>query len=845
MIPKLTICVATKTVLSAWGNFPPTGLYEGTFGDIGSYHGCLNVPDNAAINHTHYCSLSYKPILPTRLDYELIIRREPKELLNLFDHRDAFHALLRNAQYNHYIYYKLGTCFPIGCSPVDVQKLARLLGKQSILMTGPVKCYSKHADDYENIAQETDGGGDDDDDERKTLAVSTKDLNNGIYIWKPNWTRAQLTALLALGLVTGLIVLLTMVDIALNRLPKICNSINICSARKRQPRKPQASIGRGKFLNESDDAEQQQHLSAKLAAIDRHDNDPNNNNNNNSSNQFHELNRDEAQREFEASNNRDDLIMMMKVLPFEDENNNNTRLLAVDDNNFEDLKNRDTNESFRIGDESDKATAHNMIGLSATTEKKKRSLFMDIVDDCSVVTNFQQFFHISQQQLSNDILCINGIRCITMSWIIVAHTMQYNDWSAFARTLEIETHLKSLINQPLFNATYLVDTFFLMSGLLTSYSSFKVNKDTRQLVGKFSIKVYLVSRYLRLTPQIHFVSLLFILLPKLTSLGSPHWYTMTGEYSENCSNNWWINLLHIQAFYKSSEMCNFVSWWISVDMFYHLLALILILVAYRYGLKFKQNSKTRDREARMQANNGNSWSTMFTCCSLTVIVFSAIQVFKHYSMNLPPNLLSTIPQTGLMWSRMTLEFFFMPYAHAFPFFFGFYLGYLMALHKDQPTPASIGRFKITPKRTFAGWCLVIGLLTLVSYSTYFWVIGKLRYTRLISTAFYFACPIIWSLSLSYIILACQYKRGSFVNELLSCKLFLVLSKASYLVYLSHFLILFTFFGSQNLLLEPTIIMMLYIIAGNIVLSMVFGSLLCIVFEMPWLKTQKRLVSYLR
>lgn len=190
-----------------------------------------------------------------------------------------------------------------------------------------------------------------------------------------------------------------------------------------------------------------------------------------------------------------------------------------------------------------------------------------------------------------------------------------------------------------------------------------------------------------------------------------------------------------------------------------------------------------------------------------------------------------------MWSKMTLEFFWTPQAHAFPFFLGFYIGYLMAQRK------TIFIAWLTTKRSLICWTLAICLLFTVSYGTYFWVIGRWQYKRLVATIFYSTCPIIWSSCLTWIIVACHFGYGGWINRMLSCKLFIILGKASYIVYLSHFLVLFTFFGSQNLLLEPTQLVMFYVILGNICLSMVFGSLLCIVFEMPWLKTQKRLMKY--
>lgn len=747
-------------LLAAWGNFPPIGLYEGTFGDIGSYHGCLNVPENPVIGHAHYCSISYRPILATRADYEPIVRQEPPELLHLFDrgppdNDDAFTELLAGAQYHHYVYYKLGTCFPIDCNPFDVKSLAKLVGRRSILMSGPVKCHSKRAHDY---LASSNGS-------LRQLEISTRDLNEGVYIWKPHITRTQVVALTVVVAISLFIVLMTIVDLLTNVLPR------------------KSKFFVRKFEESTKNSGQ---------SVDR--------------------------PEFNLELKHRETLHM-------DLNNNDVFNLTTDCPSFEASNEEFIKEAIEVGATSTTSTRRQRKGLATSSS---------IAEDFSIFNNVRQFLESGSGRTRNEISCINGIRCITMSWIVTTHTMQYNDWSAFARTRQVEGLLQSLVNQPLFNGSYLVDSFFLVSGLLTAYSTFGKSFRTHEvdsatagsqptrrmqrerMRANFSWLSYLVGRYLRLTPQIIFVSLLFILLPLLNDSGGPHWYTITGEYSENCAQNWWVNLFHVQAFYRSSQMCNFVGWWISVDMLYHLFALAIILLVLHAGHKMALLS-----------------------CALLTIAHGVVQASRHYRLGLPPNLLSTIPQTGAMWSQMTLEFFWTPYAHALPYFFGFYLGYLMA--RDH----SILAAWFNARRALLGWSLTLISLAVQSYSTYFWVVGKWRYSALESTAFHLVAAAVWTICLAWIVLACHFGYGGPINRLLSCKLFAVLGKASYVVYLSHFLVLFTFFGSQNLLLEPTRLTMLYIIVGNVFFAMLLGSLLSAVYEAPWLKMQRRIMRHIR
>jgi len=756
-------------LFNSWGNFPSIGLFEGTYGEVGSYDTCVNIEANDLIGHTHYCAINFRPVMPSRHKYELVVRQEPPDLIHLFDNfsreiistpgqnstnpprviqiKDAFQDIIQLAHYHHYLYYKFGSCWPIGCSPFDVRRVVKLLGRMSILSTGPVKCYSRFEDDYEEagsveIVHQTTGSM----PTKKKLELSIYDVNDGLFIVKPHFRGPHRAALAVLMLIGSLISLICLLDVFLLRVPR--------------------AIKKLKFLL-SPSSDRLNHIQFDLLK-------------------------------------RADGVDKLKQ-----------RRSSV-----EELSSRAPCKFPTVADYGNATTLEReMASLEASSHehpqiegcrKTNTSTITTLIHDCSFITNAVEFFTVSKSRIRNDILCLNGIRCITMVWIILAHTMMYNDWSGFGRAKEIEKSLRSPFSQPFFNGSYLVDSFFLMSGLLSAFTSFTQCKGTP---SKFRPTVYIIGRWLRLTPQVFLISMIYIVLP--IAGDGPHWNLMVGEYSENCSKNWWVNMFHVQAFYRKRRMCNFPTWWISIDSFHHIVALaliwILLLLGHRFGL----------------------FATL-----LLVFGQVAYQAMRHYELELAPNIFSTIPQVGAMWSEMTLDFFWTPYAHAVPYFLGFYIGYLMALKMKLIT-----KF-MSPRRALLGWLVVVVSISVQSFSTYWWVIGEASYSRLASTIFYTVCPFVWAGSLGWIIVACHSGYGGFVNSFLSCKVFVILGKASYLIYLSHFQILFVFFGLQYLLLEPTVIIMLYIILGNIVLSTIYGIILCIAFELPWLKVNRRLMKYI-
>lgn len=148
-----------------------------------------------------------------------------------------------------------------------------------------------------------------------------------------------------------------------------------------------------------------------------------------------------------------------------------------------------------------------------------------------------------------DISCVHGLRFWTISWIIFGHTMQYAEWAGFARAYQVEHNLVGFFLQPLLNATFSVDTFFLISGLLTTYVTWSITRGQYRRFNKFA---FLISRYLRLTPQVLLVILLFIIFPMMGD--GPYWRGLIQKESDNCKRNWWVNALYMQAFIRQDRI---------------------------------------------------------------------------------------------------------------------------------------------------------------------------------------------------------------------------------------------------------------------------------------------------
>lgn len=669
---------------SSTGNFPPTGLFDGQFTDLGSYRGCLDtkLAGAKAAWQPNYCIVSFRPIIPKRPPFHMIIQREHQKILNLFNHSDIFSSLAQTAQYFHYLYLRTGICLPNRCAAREVQKVANLVARRLTLMAGPVKCFSQSEAAPERGDLRS----------APPLPVERYDVieNTPIQVdVNAAMNASQLVAGILVAAFLGLVLVAT-----------FCHLIDLSSSSR--PTSLQAEVR---------------------------------------------------------------------------------------------------------GGGGGAAAAHSGSPIEGRLEQPASVCDSLLFRYFSLITNGSEFLDTRMKR--NEIRCLHGLRVFTMIWIICVHSFQYNEWAGFTRIYENENILMSIQAHPLMNAYYLVDNFFLMSGLLVSYT---IWLSTKGALRNFNAPTHLIARYLRLTPQMVLVSLLYILLP-LAGDG-PFWFDMTHHASKQCERNWWVNVLHLQAFYREEDMCNLVGWWISVDMFYYVIAIFVIYLVL-------------DEKPRRA----------FAFASCVVAGCLTLATYKHFNNKYAPTNLGTVPQVAEVWTNFLVNFFCSPYPHAYPFFLGLWLGFGLANNK--------WRLQVT-RHAKLGWLIAPSIMLALNLSSHPWMTGSLSIdNQFVSTAYNTLGTIFWSTGFAWIILACHYDTAPKFNNFLSQKIMILLSKASFIIYLSHMLVLRTYFGVQNALIEVSSTGLLYICIGNVITSSVVGVLLCIVFEAPFMKFQRFVVTSIK
>jgi peptidoglycan/LPS O-acetylase OafA/YrhL len=170
------------------------------------------------------------------------------------------------------------------------------------------------------------------------------------------------------------------------------------------------------------------------------------------------------------------------------------------------------------------------------------------------------------------LLCLNGMKAISMMWIVMAHEYVNGSWGAVANYLIISEFIQERANMFVVGATIAVDTFFVIGGLVTVYTFLKATDKG----VKFNIVLYYVHRYLRLTPAVAIVILIHATLLKHLGDG-PLWSSIDDHLVESCRKHWWAALLYIQNYVHDEQACVPQTWYLSIDMQLFILSPLVLL----------------------------------------------------------------------------------------------------------------------------------------------------------------------------------------------------------------------------------------------------------------------------
>ncbi|XP_026670545.1 nose resistant to fluoxetine protein 6-like [Ceratina calcarata] len=423
-------------------------------------------------------------------------------------------------------------------------------------------------------------------------------------------------------------------------------------------------------------------------------------------------------------------------------------------------------------------------------EVGKRGFWSTCLTAFNPITNGSKI--ISTDPAARDSLtCLHGLRVLSLGWVVMVHT--YLQVYAIAENKSLRTVTEqNFMFQTISNATFSVDTFFFISGLLVtilfyrSSGNLKSDDDSVYLKTCFSkFFIMVLYRFIRLTP-----AYLFVL--GINEIAIKHTLSRT-VFSPaiidhmTCEKFWWRNALYLNSLYPRTEMCMLWSWYMANDTQFYVLGIFLLLLSIKY----------------------------LKAIAMVVLLVIVSSWFTTFFMAYSNDYVARIQEPFALFD----ELYDKPWMRAGPYFVGIITGYI--LFKTNC------KLKLPLVVRAIGWVVSTAIMFSLVYGLY---PGNL--TVMVSSVYAALGHTAWAIGVSFIVIQCCTGCARMIDSLLSLRLMYPLSRLTYCAYLVHPVIMMITVTQMDgpLHLHNDIVLILYL--GNLVASYLMSFCISIAFEAP-------------
>jgi len=436
--------------------------------------------------------------------------------------------------------------------------------------------------------------------------------------------------------------------------------------------------------------------------------------------------------------------------------------------------------------------------------------FNQIFQGFSIYNNSLRLFN-TRSTGSDSISCLNGIRFLSLSWVVIGHV--YSAYGPYGQalvnnTFELFDWIQDGAMSAVFNAFPSVDTFFLIGATLLSYITLKELDKSKGSGVVFWIKFY-VHRYIRLTGVLAVIIFFHATLLKYFATG-PYSFQITLAH-DYCQKNWWQDLLYIQNFFFENDSCLGQTWYLANDFQFFIISPPIIWALWKFPIV------------------GLVLSGILTSAATVVPLYLAWDNKWNFSPFFET-------REGYM-----KEFYVMPYARFQPYIVGIVLGYVLhkLRHKKTIDLNIIANLWLWLLATIIGGSVIYGL---IPYQTGL-IDGKIP--PLADTVIYNGLHrLAWSLSISWMIFACAKGLGGPINTFLSWRAWAPLARMSYCMYLVHLTVIAYYNSLSSYTITVSHPLVVYFIIWVISVSALVSYICVIGFEMPIAHAERLLFSAL-
>ncbi|KAK7495814.1 hypothetical protein BaRGS_00013034 [Batillaria attramentaria] len=401
----------------------------------------------------------------------------------------------------------------------------------------------------------------------------------------------------------------------------------------------------------------------------------------------------------------------------------------------------------------------------------------------SVYTNGAKL--LSTKQAPGSLSCVHGIRFLTN---LGPYFTEANKRWTF---------------QAISNATVSVDTFFVLSGLLVAYLSLK---EMKKRSGKMNWFLFYFHRFWRLTPAYMLLMMFYVCVFLYMGKG-PFWPETVADIGF-CEKNWWTNLLYVNNFVNTNEMCFGHSWYLANDMQFYILS-PLIFVPFFFSPII-----------------GVISSAVFLL--VTSIVPGVLAMQQHF----PPSFLAPVEGNNTFDMQDYMgDYYIKPYNRMGPYVVGMLAGYF--LYRTDC------KLRISWITNMSIWAMATASALAVLYGLYDATNG--HPVTLPVSAFYNAVNRqVWGACVAWVVIACVTGNGGFVNTILSWSALIPLSRLTYCIYLLHIMVIFFFVYSMDMVFYYSDINVVCFFLAVLVISCMAATIASLAFEAPMMGLEKLL-----
>ncbi|XP_015839401.1 nose resistant to fluoxetine protein 6-like [Tribolium castaneum] len=427
----------------------------------------------------------------------------------------------------------------------------------------------------------------------------------------------------------------------------------------------------------------------------------------------------------------------------------------------------------------------------------KKEPYHELLIAFSFLFNGRKLFRSSKN--SEQLLCLNGIKALSMMWVIVGHDFSNAMSAPLSNFFTLADWLNDPANMFIVGATVSVDTFFTVGGLVTVYTFLK----SMDKGAKFNVLLFYLHRYLRLTPAYFIMGLIHIYLLNYFATG-PLWKFVDLLLVDSCETGWWSSLLYISN-YVQNGTCLPQAWYLQVDMQLFVLSPIILLPLWKWP-KIGLGSL--------------GFLTIMGCVSPFVIGY-----VKHF-------------RPGMLANKDALDFgnyyYDATYARFGPYVIGMLAGYFIYRIKTNKI-----RIHLKSWHVITLWLVFITGLVACVWAGYPLNVATEEDRWGDSMFLAFNRPA-WAVAVVGVIFLCVSGYGKPIDTFLSWSVFQFLTKLSYSMYLIHFAINIC----RNSMLRNNIkfstIGMMHLFWGDFMFTLGLSLILCLTFESPIIILEKYL-----